>query len=322
MNQTFVRAQETRRFMLKDVASATRKPGDDGANMISFQVLSDKAQGKRRRSPSAELLLYPAVWVGVDGKAPDHPDRQHPYSSQERRPEARKNNHIEEETLVHSDHAQEVRATSKGGHPFEEEASAQPVTIVNEELMSLPFFTPALIVQALTEYLSLLFDPVLSMAFGMTSLPPLAVFSSGIRKEGQTWRSRTVPLVAPYSRQAMEDDWFFAFQYSISFSRGDDLYVFVKAKPRAVSESTQDTLHQAHSFERLLDLRGFLAEMESEGRPAAAPSAVIALEGVLKRLGNARRGGGELKLMNIEQAAEFCRNVEMWSLIKSRIMNY
>ncbi|GLB42883.1 hypothetical protein LshimejAT787_1203320 [Lyophyllum shimeji] len=68
---------------------------------------------------------------------------------------------------------------------------------------SLPFFTPALVVQALTDYLSGYLDMLASSSLLTATLAPQAVFSSEVRKEGVTWVTRSVPMVAPPGLRAL-----------------------------------------------------------------------------------------------------------------------
>ncbi|RDB21908.1 hypothetical protein Hypma_010968 [Hypsizygus marmoreus] len=175
---------------------------------------------------------------------------------------------------------------------------------------SLAFFTPALVVQALTDYLAGFLSEYPFAATGtiQATLAPQAVFSSGLRGEGQKWSNRSVPRVPQASLRAFKGEgWLFALQWpAYDHGPGQKLYGFIKVNP-AVTHSkgekvdTKSEVEEPEPEHKVLDLKSFLSEMEGEGRPPASAAAVDELVNILDRLGKEK----DLGLMGPKEARAF-----------------
>ncbi|KAJ7781350.1 hypothetical protein B0H16DRAFT_617226 [Mycena metata] len=130
-------------------------------------------------------------------------------------------------------------------------------------------FTPASVVQSLTDLLSPLAELGEYEMYGLlgTSLAPQVAFASGVRGEGESWQDRRVHCFpafnnAPFSGKG----WLFVGQWE-TMSQSGCRYGFV-----------QTDLEPDPPRATIYDLAGFLKEMAAEGRPPAAESAVNKLE--------------------------------------------
>ena len=99
---------------------------------------------------------------------------------------------------------------------------------------SLPYFTPDLLVQALTDYLSLLrsgdtYDILTSMSDG---LPLLAAYASAVREPGRSWSERIVPFIPRKTNKLNEGEgWLFAWSAPNPFiESATDSYRYAFAK--------------------------------------------------------------------------------------------
>ncbi|KAG6890184.1 hypothetical protein C0995_010889 [Termitomyces sp. Mi166 len=178
---------------------------------------------------------------------------------------------------------------------------------------SIPFFTPSFIVQALTDYLRAALHVVFFNSFTSTIAPQVA-FSSTIRKDTETWANRTVPMVASFFRyRALSGEgWIFGLDTSVT----SNSYGFIETKPDNIDTSERMTSEgpatnkELDRVKRVIDLREFLAEMESEGRPSAPPPAVEELCTILDQLkapASDRPFASVFKLMDISEANDFIK---------------
>jgi len=146
-------------------------------------------------------------------------------------------------------------------------------------IASLPYFTPALVVEALTDYLSAFLGDDLSSIVS-AKFAPQVLFSTEPRKPGQRWAERNVPVVAQHSPRAFQGEgWIFAFRWK------EKSYGFIQVNPNAeqTKQVAQDDAVTVAAY-KLCDLKGFLTEMENEGRPSPSVAAVTVLEGVFDKL--------------------------------------
>ncbi|KAG5634619.1 hypothetical protein H0H81_001367 [Sphagnurus paluster] len=173
---------------------------------------------------------------------------------------------------------------------------------------SLPFFSPALVVQALTDYFCKI--NYLDRLQG-TGMQCQATLSTEVRKPGETWLNRSVPLIAPFSLRALSGEgWFFAYS-SPEYNRPASYFAFAQAAEPGGAPSTggasADPVSGSHfTAKKIVDLKGFLLEMESEGREPAPAAAVEALQKIFQQLGE--DSNHNLKLMDEEQLKTFCQN--------------
>ena len=190
---------------------------------------------------------------------------------------------------------------SEGSYPNAFSLMVAPVQAHVLGIASLPYFTPALVVQTLRDYLAAFTSedsypyPVLQ-----STLLPQVLLASEVRKSGQKWGERSVPLFPQYSLRAFQGEgWFFAFQWPL-FNGGpssNNKYAFVKINPTAFQraidvpeadqlKSPEDEDTQMTAQHKVCDLETFLRETEMEGHPTPAAPAVGALAAIFEKLGN------------------------------------
>ncbi|KAJ7742508.1 hypothetical protein DFH07DRAFT_836669 [Mycena maculata] len=148
----------------------------------------------------------------------------------------------------------------------------------NASTASLAIFTPASIVQCLTD---LLFPFAYASAYDLysltgSSLVPQAAFASGMRSEEVPWGQRKIHCFPAHVDDPFHgpSSWLFAASWS-SFDPSAHRYGFV---------FIEGTAGGAARKWKLCDLGGFLKGMESEGRPLPTDSAVEKLEGIFTKL--------------------------------------
>ena len=172
---------------------------------------------------------------------------------------------------------------------------------------SVPFFTPAQVVQLLIDLLPWK-DAKINRGLG-GSLSPMTGFSAlhrgGARTPGQKFGERavvSVPFLSPQLPRGQRDFWVFAVYRASKYGfiadeakNRKNMWGFVHIT-RSVQCSTGDseastdepatgtgsgTAEQLGYSTRLYDLRGFLECMASEGRPMPSDAAVTELERIL-----------------------------------------
>lgn len=160
---------------------------------------------------------------------------------------------------------------------------------------SLAVFTPATLVQCLTDHLSVIADllPHQGYSYFASSLIPRAIFSSAVRGEGEPWGERRVHCFpsrpeAPFDGQG----WLFADLWD-DFTAGNR-YGFV-AK-------------DSEGAWKIYDLAAFLSQMALEGRPAPSEPAIKKLEAIFADLQSKK----EAKLWTDEEFARFMQNFTMF----------
>jgi hypothetical protein len=216
------------------------------------------------------------------------------------------------ETLIHP----HFLLSKEGAYPNAFSLIVAPAQNHSLAAASLPYFTPAMVVQALTDYL-IGFSSEHSYPYSVlqSTLVPQVILAAGIRQNGQGWTERSVPLFAQYSLRAFTGEgWFFAFQWPLFGYNNtpDKKYAFVKVNPAALKKTTQvkepeqsktvDDDDNAQAAQHVVcDLGAFLEEMEREGRPAPAAPAVDGLVAIFKKLCD----GFNLKLMTHDEVNPF-----------------
>ena len=110
-------------------------------------------------------------------------------------------------------------------------------------ITSVPYFTPHQVVQALTDYLSILksedFYTVLTSM--ENELPLLATYASAVREPGRSWSERIVPFIPKKTSDEFNEHqgWFFAWSAPNAY-RGTQSYRYAFAKfNKEVSEECQ-----------------------------------------------------------------------------------
>lgn len=147
----------------------------------------------------------------------------------------------------------------------------------NSSTVSLPYFTPGQVVQALTDLLpsadnSLFIN--LSEGFAIQ-----VAYAASVRKEGCRWAERTVPICLDSSSPALNDGWNFVWLLPSAFGNTNiKRYAFVLVGNSNHSELTSDptspdaagpsTTYDIHDLESFIDI------LVSEGRPAPSATAL------------------------------------------------
>jgi hypothetical protein len=209
---------------------------------------------------------------------------------------------------------------SEGTYPNAFSLMIVPVNAHSLGIASLAYFTPALIVQALTDYLAAFSSEDLAPFSALQSaLVPQVILASDVRKDGQSWTERGIPSFPQFSLRAFKGEgWLFALQCPLfGFgSASQNKYAFVKINP-AVLHNTTDVQEQSNSTSdektqitlqhKVCDLGTFLKEMELEGRPLPAALAVDALAAIFEKLIDTHG----LALMNYDDVNSFIENAEL-----------
>ncbi|KAJ7146270.1 hypothetical protein C8R44DRAFT_656478 [Mycena epipterygia] len=144
---------------------------------------------------------------------------------------------------------------------------------------SLAIFTPATVIQSLTDYLS----PTASNPdFGIwSSLMAQAAFASGIRGEGESWTRRRVHCFPSLMDNPFDEPgWLFASSF---YSERDSISLLVKRHQYGFV-SIDATVSGEKPRWRICDLETFLKETALEGRPPPSDHAVKKLEGIFADL--------------------------------------
>ena len=218
-------------------------------------------------------------------------------------------------------------ALKEGAYPNAFSLITVPTQMQSVGIASLPYFTPTLAVQALVDYLGAYIEQLHIISICQTTLLPQVILASDVRRKGQSWSERNVPLFPLFSLRALRGEgWLFAFQWAdvlFNYDRRprdtfNNQYAFVKINPAAlqqtdqvqeaaqlqtVSDEEKPTAHQ----HKICDLIQFLEEMELEGRPALATLLVDALVVVFKKLGD----NHGLVLMNHKEVESFIAAAEL-----------
>lgn len=141
--------------------------------------------------------------------------------------------------------------------------------------VSLAIFTPATVVQSLTDFLSAMSDSDGLDSYGIvgSSLVPQAAFSTAVRRGGEPWGKRRVHcfpalINSPFDKPG----WLFAASLA-SYGASAHRYGFVRI------DTTEGTPKR-----NICDLGGFLKEMASEGRPLPSDEAIKKLEEIFTKL--------------------------------------
>jgi hypothetical protein len=115
---------------------------------------------------------------------------------------------------------------------------------------SIPYFTPGQLVQALTDFLSVLKSEdactiLSSMRCMRSDLPLLATYASAVREPGRSWSERIVPFIPRTYRMLNErEGWFLAWSEPYSY-RG---YAFAKINEEVTEECQQRIDELRESF--------------------------------------------------------------------------
>jgi hypothetical protein len=138
--------------------------------------------------------------------------------------------------------------------------------------VSLPYFTPGQVVQALMDMLGSTNDPYSELARGR-GFSVQAAYASELRKEGSPWAERTVPICLDPLRPSLSNRWTLVWQVLPS----PDGYSIIKRYafflPRTLNGKILNAAgppitHDIH------DLQSFIDILVSEGRPAPSHTAL------------------------------------------------
>ncbi|KIK63966.1 hypothetical protein GYMLUDRAFT_40180 [Collybiopsis luxurians FD-317 M1] len=155
-------------------------------------------------------------------------------------------------------------------------------------MQAIPAWTPAKIVQNILEFLTILIDDKSQTSDNTQSILIPAALSAGLRKPGTPWKDASLPMLASSFGRLHLGGWLFLFKQKnammASMGRGssESKYAFAKVLEHGV---------QAY------DIKGFLDEMEKEGR-GPLPGATIVQE--FKNLVNSK-GGSKAKKGSSEE---------------------
>ncbi|KAG6919679.1 hypothetical protein DXG01_002622 [Tephrocybe rancida] len=181
------------------------------------------------------------------------------------------------------------------------------ITAGGMSVASIPFFTPSLIVQALSDYLTeRLKDP-------SPDISPQAAFSSTVRTGDETWAARTIPFVASglFDGVVKKEGWFLALDCGYPYIPKCK-YAFVEptsGNAMLGAEVSEDADGGFDGFKQVLDLKGFLAEMKAQGRPSAPDPAVNALCALLDHM--------KAELMDVTAVSDFFQPIPMLQAIQA-----
>ncbi|KAF8154556.1 hypothetical protein B0H34DRAFT_676316 [Crassisporium funariophilum] len=195
---------------------------------------------------------------------------------------------------------------------------------------SIPYFTPAMIVQSITDNFSALMqDDEDAVRTAMCSLNPmLAIYASDHRRDGKLWAERSVPFVPQNTHRARalsnREGWVLAY-WTDEFE-GDQSYAFVRgkrgfekeykekmrevfgdtktARPPGMTEAQKRAklesirAEYADKLYEIFDLRSFFQELAREGRPLPPADAYARLEELFTKL-DTKEGSPKLKMMTM-----------------------
>ena len=186
--------------------------------------------------------------------------------------------------------------------------------------VSLPYFTPGQLVQALTDCFSLL-GPTTTDDFWFISRgsPLLATYASAVREPGRSWSERIVPFIPSKAidMRNKREGWFFAW------SAESYRYAFVKINTE-VSEECQQSINELsfhitqkseldarldNNFKRrfhIFDVKSFFRELIKEGRPAPSPEALTRLLDIFAALEKDKL----IRLMTLADLTSFLEEIE------------
>ncbi|KAJ7484709.1 hypothetical protein FB451DRAFT_1233259 [Mycena latifolia] len=157
---------------------------------------------------------------------------------------------------------------------------------------SLAVFTPATLVQCLTDYLSPMMDSDVHVMYShfSSSLVPQAALASAIRREGEPWGERRVHCLPSLPDNPFgAEGWLFAEMWDWMCTGRESLWI--------------------------CDFKAFLNEMALEGRPAPSEEAVKKLEIIFAELESKKNA----KLFTLEDFLPFTQKF-MMTLTMGRMM--
>ncbi|KAF8968231.1 hypothetical protein BDZ97DRAFT_1655263 [Flammula alnicola] len=197
--------------------------------------------------------------------------------------------------------------------------------------VSLPYFTPGQIAQALADFLSPLASDhdVNNIIYSMgRSCPIVAACACHVRQEGESWGERAVTLIPTGLLTSIKkalmnyQGWIFLFierdgviQYTFLRRNLEVFDQFEKDlkevwPPEARSPPAKEVQAIKHSYAtkgrlyHVYDIHDFFKQLESEGRPPAAPKTLRRLFDLFSTASN-RDGHGSLKLMTYETVLSY-----------------
>ncbi|KAJ7667919.1 hypothetical protein DFH06DRAFT_1183916 [Mycena polygramma] len=166
---------------------------------------------------------------------------------------------------------------------------------------SLAVFTPATVVQSLTDFLSCIANGDHYDNYGLlgSTLVPQTAFASGVRGEGQPWGERRVHCFPTATSTPFDGKgWAFVARWGESmFDNKGGQYGFVFAQGVGTPKPTA----------KICGLEAFLEEMALEGRPAASEEAVKKLKQIFADL-DSKKGA---KLWTEEELSAFLKTYAM-----------
>lgn len=143
--------------------------------------------------------------------------------------------------------------------------------------VSLPYFTPGQVVQALTDLLQSADDSLFSNI--SEGFAVQAAYAASVRKEGCRWAERTVPICLNSSNPALNDGWNFLWLLPSGFGNTNiKRYAFVLVGKGNHSElasdpASADAADPSKAYD-IHDLESFIDILVSEGRPAPCATAL------------------------------------------------
>lgn len=117
--------------------------------------------------------------------------------------------------------------------------------ITSSGAASLPWLTPPQVVQNITDYLAPFATdhPFAGSSLLRSAVVPQAVLGCEVRKVGQKWGGRSVPLFPQYSLRAFAGEgWFLAFQWPSYGPSSQSKYAFVQANPDLFKKDDSDAV--------------------------------------------------------------------------------
>ncbi|KAF8966051.1 hypothetical protein BDZ97DRAFT_1809300 [Flammula alnicola] len=197
--------------------------------------------------------------------------------------------------------------------------------------VSLPYFTPGQIAQALADFLS-----ALASAYGANEIvcsmgpgcPTVAAYTCHVRQEGESWGERAVTLIPSDLSTSVKEaltnyqGWIFlfietgytTFQYTFLRRNLEVFDQFEKDLKEVPPDARWPPAHEVQTIKDAYATRGrlyhvydvydFFKQLESEGRPPAAPKTLRRLFDLFSTASN-RDGPGSLKLMTYEKVLSY-----------------
>lgn len=136
---------------------------------------------------------------------------------------------------------------------------------------SIRIWTPAKVIQNILDFLTVMITSSEIYINPLQSLLVPAAMSAGLRTPGTPWKDRSVTMWTQNASEPHGNAWSFLFHEAGLFSKVANKYAFAKILPDGKGVQT-------------FDIRGFLVEMEKEGRkPLPSPDLVLEFEDLVAK---------------------------------------